>query len=250
MRVTALVSTNRNLLLGIVATVVASVVPLTPGAQAAPGATTNSNVVQRDALLSQLQRSDPQLAAAERSLTAVQAQLTASNATLAAENRRLVEVQSQMASNQQVLARAKEQLAQMMRVTYVSQGGTTNLAGSVFAADSFNQAFDRLRGAQTVSDQLAVLLKTVDQTQAALAREQTVLTAEQAATLRLESALAAQNSMLLATVAARDQLLTRAPARVVASVAKIDNANNAIAGNAPAKAAPVSYTHLTLPTKA
>lgn len=218
---------------------VAAVVPLTSTAQSAPAASssTSSDAARRDALLQKLQATDPQIAAAERTLTALQGQLTASNVALATDNKRLVEVQSQMAANQQVMAQAKAQLAQMMRVTYVSQGQNT-VAGAVFAADSFNQAFDRFKGAQTVSDQLATLLKTVDQAQAALAAEQKVLTAEQAATLKLESGLAAQSNMLLATVAARDQLLTSAPAPVVDTVAKIDNANNAIAVKSTPRSAP------------
>lgn len=220
-----LVQAKRILLLGFVATLVVGAVPLTAPGVAAVSSATGVATGQRDALLKQLESADPQIAAAERSLTSVQAQLASSSSALAADNTRLVEVQSQMSNNQQVLARAKQGLAQMLRVTYVS-GGQNTVTGAVFASDNFNQAFDRLRGAQTVSDQLGVLLHAVDQTQTALAQEQKLLTQQKAVSLKLESGLAAQSSQLLATVAARDQLLANATPAVVAIVAKIDNSAN------------------------
>lgn len=231
------------MLLAIVATFVGGVVPLTSAAQAAPASNSiQAAVAQRNALLTQLESADPQIAAAQRTLIGVQAQLGASSSALTTGNKRLVALQSQMADNQQVLARAKEGLAQMLRVTYVS-AGQNSVAGAVFASDSFNQAFDRLKGAQTVSDQLAILLRTVDQAQTALTQEQKVLSAEQTATLQLEASLAGQSNQLLATVAARDQLLANATPPVIAIVAKIDNSINVGARSPAPRAGPRVVAH-------
>ncbi|HET9050122.1 MAG TPA: CHAP domain-containing protein [Candidatus Dormibacteraeota bacterium] len=166
-----------------------------------------------------------QLLAAQDALTAVERRLGDSRVRLAALNARLQALARQIASDEQSMASARAQLGALVRVAYESSD-RDGFAGAVLSASDFGQAMDRIRTAQSITEQVASLQGRVAGKEKALLDEHAQLQEEGAQASAEEGRLDEDAGRLMALVAARDQAVAAfsGPARELAArIAAIDD---------------------------
>jgi CHAP domain len=164
------------------------------------------------------------LLAAERQFAAAQRRLLDARARLAVLNARLLDLSRHIADDEHVLTTARRQLSTLVRATYESVGDD-GFAAAILSSDSFNQAIDRVRGAQHVADQVLRLQRTVSGRESALLRERGELRDEFARAAQVEALLAVDANRLMVLVAHRDGAFRGldGPARELARrIAEID----------------------------
>jgi peptidoglycan hydrolase CwlO-like protein len=165
------------------------------------------------------------LLATEEQLSATQRRLLDSRRHLAALNSRLLDLSRHIADNEHVLATARGELAALLRSTYEVSSGDDGFAGAILSADSFNQAMDRIRGAQHVTEQVQRLSRTVRSSEQALVRERDDLRDQFAHAEQIESQLGRDTNRMVALVAERSAAFhdLDGPARTLArQIASID----------------------------
>jgi peptidoglycan hydrolase CwlO-like protein len=164
------------------------------------------------------------LLAAEQQFSAAQRRLLDARARLAALDARLLELSRHIADDEHVLTIARLQLAALVRATYEAVGAE-GFAAAILSSDSFNQAIDRVRGAEHVADQVQRLQRTVSGRESALLRERSELSDEFARAAQAEALLAVDANRLMVMVAHRDAAFRDldGPARELARrIAEID----------------------------
>ena len=233
---------SRRFLLLLIACVAVAAVVTPQGSQAQQSAAApNAAATERAALIGQLQSgpaANAGVADAEKQLGIVQAELITTQKALVDTNARLRTVQSQIAQNQQTLAKDQAELASMIRSMY-EQGPHNDLTTALLSSDNFNQAFDRYRSAQHVSDQLVNLVNEVAATKSSLETAQSSLEKNISNSQTLENALSAQSGRLTAMIAARNAALAAASVQTQKVVARLDTVDNHVAAAAlPAAALP------------
>ena len=226
---------SRRFLVLVIACVAVAGVAAPEGARAQqPAGAPDATATARAALVGQLQNgpaADAGVADAEQRLGVVQQQLLTSKKTLADTNARLVTVQAQIAQNQQTLAKDQASLSAMIRTLYESSG-QNNLTTALLSSSNFNQAFDRYRSAEHVSDQLVALVNEVTATKQSLLTAQASLQKNVAASQALEADLSAQSNRLTAMIAARNAAVAQASVKTRAVVAQLDVVDNTTAAAA------------------
>jgi peptidoglycan hydrolase CwlO-like protein len=202
-----------------------------PGASAASGSQQPSLAARRAALVDQLAtlqgpRADARrdLLTAEQQLALAQRRLLDARSRLAVLDARLLDLSRHIADDEHVLTTARLQLSTLVRATYEAVGDD-GFAAAILSSDSFNQAIDRVRGAQHVTDQVQRLQRTVSARESALLRERSELREEFARAGQIEDLLARDANRMMVLVARRDAAFRDldGPARELARrIAEID----------------------------
>lgn len=218
-----------SLMLGSLAAVVVSAIPLTPQAQTS--STQDQLRARRAQLVAQLQTllasrsgASGQLLAAEQALSTVQNQLADVRRRLDGADARLLQLSRQITDDESVVATARVNLRDLVRATYESSS-TDGFVAAILSANTFNQAIDRVKGAAHVTDQVRQLGEDLKDREADLTRERAQLQHDFAEAKSLEGQLSDQSNRMLALVAQRDAAFRNVdgPARAVASqIAEID----------------------------
>jgi peptidoglycan hydrolase CwlO-like protein len=165
-----------------------------------------------------------ELLVTEQQLSVTQRRLLDSRRHLAALNSRLLDLSRHIADNEHVLTTARLQLAALLRSTY-EVSGEDGFAGAILSAESFNEAMDRVRGAQHVTEQMQRLSRTVRSSEQALVRERDDLRDQFAHAEQVESQLGKDTNRMVVLVAERSAAYRDLddPARVLAKqIADID----------------------------
>jgi surface antigen/predicted nucleic acid-binding Zn-ribbon protein len=229
-----------TLILGSLAAVVVSAMPMGPQAQAS--STDDQLRARRAQLVAQLQQmsgartgASSQLLAAEQALSDVQNKLAAARKHLDGADARLLKLSQQIQDDEHTVTTARLQLAQLVRATYVTSS-SDGFVAAILTAGDFSQAMDRMKGAAHVTDEVLQLQTRLQARQVALAQERASLQKDFTEARSLEGELSDQNGRLMAMVAARDAAFRNVdgPARAVA--AQIADIDNQLAGNQPAPA--------------
>jgi surface antigen len=224
-----------TLILGSLAAVVVSAVPMGPQAQAS--STDDQLRARRAQLVAQLQAMSPartgassQLLAAEQALSDVQNRLATARKHLDGADARLLKLSQLIADDEHTVTTARTQLAQLVRATYVTSN-SDGFVTAILSASDFSQAMDRMKGAAHVTDQVRQLQARLQARQAALADERASLQKDFADARNLEGQLSDQNGQLMVMVAQRDAAFRNVdgPARAIA--AQIADIDNQLAGN-------------------
>ncbi len=218
-----------SLILGSLAAVVVSAVPLTPRVQASTAddalrARRAQLVAQLQALVSSRAGASSQLLAAEQALSTVQDQLAAVRHRLDGADARLLALSRQISDDEHVVADARTQLASLVRATYESSSADGFVA-AILSASDFNSVMDRVKGAAHVTDQVRQLGTRLRDRQAALAQERASLQKDFAEAKSLEQELGTEDGRMLALVAQRDAAFRNldGPARTIAAqISEID----------------------------
>lgn len=164
------------------------------------------------------------LLAAEQQFSVSQRRLLDARARLTVLDARLLDLSRHIADDEHVLTIARLQLAVLVRATYEA-AGAEGFAAAILSSDSFNQAIDRVRGAEHVADQVQRLQRTVSGRESALLRERSDLRDEFARAAQVEALLAVDANRLMVIVAHRDAAYRDldGPARELARrIAEID----------------------------
>ena len=218
-----------SLIVGALAAVVVSAVPLSPRAQAATGddalrARRAQLVAQLQALLAPRAGASSQLLTAEKALSDVQDKLASVQKRLAGADARLLTLSRQIADDERVVADARVQLSDLVRVTYETSSADGFVA-AILSANDFNTVIDRVKGAAHVADQVRQLGDRLQSRQAALTQERAALQHDFAEAKSLEAELGNEDNRMLALVAQRDAAFRNldGPARnIAAQIAEID----------------------------
>jgi peptidoglycan hydrolase CwlO-like protein len=202
-----------------------------PGASAAATPASSGLAARRAALVDQLAalrgpragaRHD--LLAAEQQFALAQRRLIEARSRLSALDTRLLDLSRHIADDEHVLTTARLELSTLVRATYESVGDD-GFAAAILSSDSFNEAVDRVRGAQHVTDQVQRLQRTVSGRESAVLRERSELRDEFARAEQVESLLAIDANRMMVLVAHRDAAFRDldGPARELARrIAEID----------------------------
>jgi peptidoglycan hydrolase CwlO-like protein len=142
------------------------------------------------------------LLATEQQLATTQRRLTDARHRLATIDTRLLDLSRHIADNEHTLTTARRQLAALLRSTY-EVSGTDGFAGAILSSQSFNEAMDRVRGAQHVTDQVLRLGRSVEASEQALLHERDELRDQFARAEQLESQLGKDTNRMVVLVAAR-----------------------------------------------
>jgi peptidoglycan hydrolase CwlO-like protein len=165
------------------------------------------------------------LLATEQQLAVTQRRLLDARRHLAALDSRLLDLSRHIADNEHALTTARGQLAALLRSTYEVSSGDDGFAGAILSADSFNEAMDRIRGAQHVTDQVQRLSRTVRSSEQALITERDDLRDQFARATQIESQLGKDTNRMVALVAERSAAFRDldGPARALAKqIADVD----------------------------
>jgi peptidoglycan DL-endopeptidase CwlO len=215
----------------LIAGLTALVADLSPSPTSATSSSAPGIAARRQALLSQLAalagphaQARNQLLAAEQQLTVVQQRLAAARAQLAAANRALLSLSRHIADDEHVLAVARAELAALVRATY-EVAGNDGFAAAILSSGSFNEAMDRVRGAEHVTAQVRRLQDTVQSREAALLSERSELERRFAEAQALEDQLSRDDNRMIALVAQRDldfQAIDGPQRRLAQQIADLD----------------------------
>jgi surface antigen/peptidoglycan hydrolase CwlO-like protein len=165
------------------------------------------------------------LLAAQSQLNAASRRLTDSRAQLDAINARLQALTQEISAQESSLTAARGQLAPLLRLAY-EQSGKDGFAAAILSAGDLGQAMDRIRQAQSVTDQVAELQARIHSDEKSLLDERTSLQAQAAQASQLEEELNQETGRLTALVAQRDLAFRElnGPARdLAARIAAIDS---------------------------
>jgi peptidoglycan hydrolase CwlO-like protein len=191
-------------------TLLSGLLPATSAASAASPPASAQAEVRRSQLVEQLAAIEGPRAGARRDLLDAEHQLIVSQRRLLETRRRLASLDSRLlelsrhiADDQHVLTTARLQLAALVRSTY-EVTAADGFATAILSSDSFNQAVDRVRGAQHVTDQVQRLKRTVEGREAALLHERADLRDQFAHAEEIESQLGKDANRMVALVAERD----------------------------------------------
>ena len=217
------------LVTAVLTALVAGTGPTGPATNAAGSSGTLA--AQRAALVAQLQQlAGPRagalaaLVSAEQQLAAVQSQLAAARAQLADVDARLGSLSRRITQDEHDLNATKDALAALVRATYEATA-RDGFASAILSSGSFNEAMDRVRGAQQVTDSVANLQQAVLGRESSLLGERQALQRNFGDAQAMESQLADQEMRFTALVAQRDQAYAavNGPARqIAAQIAQID----------------------------
>jgi surface antigen len=218
-----------SLILGSLAALVVSAVPLSPQAQISSTqdqlrARRAQLVAQLHAILPSRSGASMQLLAAEGALSDVQNKLTAVRRRLDGADAHLLQLSRQISDDEHVVADARVELRGLIRVTYESSS-SDGFVAAILSASDFNQAIDRVKGAAHVTDQVRQLGQRLQDRQTALTTERAALQHDVADARNLEAELSDDSNRMLALVAQRDAAFRRVdgPARAIAEqIAEID----------------------------
>jgi peptidoglycan DL-endopeptidase CwlO len=164
------------------------------------------------------------LLATEQQLAVTQRRLLDARRHLAALDNRLLDLSRRIQDNEHVLTVARGQLAALLRSTY-EVSGDDGFAGAILSAESFNEAMDRIRGAQHVTDQVQRLSRTVQASEQALVTERDDLRDQFAHAEQVESQLGRDTNRMVVLVAQRTAAFRDldGPARLIAQrIADLD----------------------------
>ncbi len=224
-----------GLIAAIAATVLAGLLDTSTSAASPPpgAAARRAELVQQLATL-EGPRADArrELLATEQQLASTQRRLLEARRHLAAIDSRLLDLSRHIADNEHALGLARQQLGALLRSTY-ELSGNDGFAGAILSSQSFNEAMDRVRGAQHVTDQVQRLSRTVAASEAALLRERGDLRDQFAHAEQLESQLGSDSNRMVVLVAARAASLRDldGPAREIAR--RIADLDQQLAGPPP-----------------
>ena len=198
--------TRFGLIAAIAASVLAGLLLSTSASAASPPtgpAARRAELVQQLAAL-QGPRADArrELLATEQQLAITQQRLAEARRRLAAIDSRLLDLSRHIADNEHALGLARQQLAVLLRSTY-ELSGDDGFAGAILSSQSFNEAMDRVRGAQHVTDQVQRLSRTVAASEAALLQERSDLRDQFARAEELERQLGTDSNRIVVLVAGR-----------------------------------------------
>lgn len=166
-----------------------------------------------------------QLIAAQAELQKAESALNDTRARLDSIDARLKTLNDEITTQSSGLESAKVQLAGLVRMAYESSD-KDGFANAVLSSGSFGEAMDRVRAAQSITDQVVVLKDTVAGKEHALIDARSKLQTDFAAAQSLESTLNDQTGRFMAMVAQRDEAFhnLQGPARTLASqIAAIDD---------------------------
>jgi surface antigen len=208
---------------------------LVAGLCASPTSATSSQspgrAARRAALMGQLAalsgphaQARTRLLAAEQQLGMAQQRLAAARAQLSALNAALLSLSRHIADDEHVLIVARGQLAALVRATYEVAGGD-GFAAAILTSGSFNEAVDRIRGAEHVTAQVRRLQDTVQTREAALLMERSSLERRFAEAQALEDQLGRDDNRMIALVAERDlafQAVDGPQRRLAQEIAELD----------------------------
>jgi peptidoglycan hydrolase CwlO-like protein len=168
----------------------------------------------------------------EQQLATVQRRLLDARRHLAALDARLLDLSRRIADNEHTLTVARAQLGALVRSTY-EMAGADGFAGAIFSSGSFNEAMDRVRGAQHVSDQVQRLSRSVAGSETALVQERADLRDQFAQAEQLERQLGRDTNRMVALVADRTATFRDldGPARAIAR--RIADVDQQLAGPIP-----------------
>ena len=164
------------------------------------------------------------LVATEQQLAVTQRRLLDARHHLATLDTRLLDLSRHIADNEHVLTTARRQLAALLRSTY-EVSGEDGFAGAILSAESFNEAMDRIRGAQHVTDQVQRLSRAIRSSEQALLSERNDLRDQFGRAEELESQLGKDTNRMVALVAERSAAFRDldGPARTIArQIADLD----------------------------
>lgn len=225
---------------GLIAAIAATVLAgLLLGTSASAASPPSGAAARRAELIQQLSslegpRADARrdLLATEQQLASTQRRLLEARRHLAAINSRLLDLSRHIADNEHALGLARQQLGALLRSTY-ELSGSDGFAGAILSSESFNQAMDRVRGAQHVTDQVQRLSRTVAASEAALLRERSDLRDQFARAEQLELQLGSDTNRMVVLVAGRAAALRDldGPARQIAR--RIADLDQQLAGPPP-----------------
>ncbi len=201
---------RRGTRLGLIAAIAATVLAgLLLAASASAASPTTGAAARRAQLVQQLAalegpRADARrdLLATEQQLAITQRRLLDARRHLAALDSRLLELSRHIADNEHTLALARQQLGALLRSTY-ELSGEDGFAGAILSSASFNEAMDRVRGAQHVTDQVQRLSRNVAASESALLRERSDLRDQFAHAEELETQLGSDTNRMVVLVASR-----------------------------------------------
>ncbi|TMD06499.1 MAG: CHAP domain-containing protein [Chloroflexi bacterium] len=218
---------SRRGLIAAAATICAALVLSAAASAASPTglAAQRAELVQRLAAI-EGPRADARhdLLATEQQLAVTQRRLLEARRHLAALDAKLLDLSRHIADNEHVLSSARRELAALLRSTY-EVSGDDGFAGAILSAESFNEAMDRIRGAQHVTDQVQRLSRAVRTSEEALLSERNDLRDQFAHAEQLESQLGKDTNRMVVLVAQRTAALRDldGPARVIAKqIADLD----------------------------
>ena len=165
-----------------------------------------------------------ELLAIEHQLASTQQRLLDARRHLAAIDSRLLDLSRHIADNEHALGLARQQLAMLLRSTY-ELSGDDGFAGAILSSQNFNEAMDRVRGAQHVTDQVQRLSRTVAASEASLLQERSDLRDQFARAEELERQLGSDTNRMVVLVAGRTAAFRNldGPAREIARrIAELD----------------------------
>jgi hypothetical protein len=201
------------LICGTVAALLSSLGPIASNSVATAPAPSQADQLraERAQLVGQLQaltgtRADTkaQLLGAEQEFSDVSNRLETARQELAKINQGMQVLSRQIADDEAVLTKARAQLGTLVRATYEATS-KDGFAAAIFSANNFNDAFQRIRGAQHVTDQVARLQSVVLDRESGLIRERTLLQHDGVRATGLESQLSTDSNRLVVVIAQRDQ---------------------------------------------
>jgi surface antigen/peptidoglycan hydrolase CwlO-like protein len=208
---------------------------LATGISAIPTQATPSQIdalrAQRAQLVAQLAALQPNLNAAggavseaERAYNAQQAKVLGLQARLNNLNNQMLTLSRQIADDQATIAKDKRDLGAIVRATYESSGSDQTLA-AILSANNFQQAMDRLRTANHISQQVSDLVQRLAARDVEMHAEQVQVQNDFAQASTLEGQVAAERNKLLEILLTRNGEFDRltGPARAIgAQIANID----------------------------
>lgn len=204
---------------------------LSPSPISATSSSSSGAAARRQALMAQLAAlSEPhaqarnRLLAAEQQLGAVEQRLATARVQLAAVNGALLSLSRRIADDEHVLVVARDELAALVRATY-EVAGNDGFTEAILSSGSFNEAMDRVRGAEHVTAQVRRLQDMVESREAALLTERTQLESRFAEAQALEDQLSRDDNRMIVLVAQRDidyQAIDGPERRLAQEIADLD----------------------------